>query len=146
MCQFVVGVALFVIGSFPKALKTTKTDRKIQTFTSIVQYRVRRAAFRSNFLRTLKRWQQWWLDNFVRGSFWKAARARFMPLVCEQRLPLSLHADNLGVLIEKEPTFGGAPSYASVVRFMKVHGLIKRPRRGPLHSREPATGIEPVTC
>jgi len=38
----------------------------------------------------LKRWRQWWLDNFVRSSFWKAARARFMPLVCEQRLPLSL--------------------------------------------------------
>jgi hypothetical protein len=40
--------------------------------------------------RTLKRWRQWWLDNFVRSSFWKAARARFMPLVCEQTLPLSL--------------------------------------------------------
>jgi hypothetical protein len=39
--------------------------------------------------RTL-RWLQWWLDNFVRSSFWKAARARFMPLVCEQRPPLSL--------------------------------------------------------
>ena len=26
----------------------------------------------------------------MRSSFWKAARARFMPLVCEQRLPLSL--------------------------------------------------------
>ena len=45
-----------------------------------------------------------------------------------------LHADNLAVLIEKEPTLGATPSYASVVRFMKVHGLIKRPRRGPLHS------------
>jgi hypothetical protein len=33
---------------------------------------------------------QWWLDNFVRSSFWKAARARFMPLACEQTLPLSL--------------------------------------------------------
>ena len=32
----------------------------------------------------------WWLDNFVRSSFWKAARARFMPLVCEQTLPWSL--------------------------------------------------------
>ena len=40
--------------------------------------------------RTLKRWRQWWLDNFVRSSFWKAARARFMPLVCEQTLPWSL--------------------------------------------------------
>ncbi len=45
-----------------------------------------------------------------------------------------LHADNLAVLIEKEPTFGAAPSYISVVRFMKVQGLIKRPRRGPLNS------------
>ena len=40
--------------------------------------------------RTLKRWRRWWLDRFVRGSFWKAARARFMPPVCEQTLPLSL--------------------------------------------------------
>jgi hypothetical protein len=39
------------------------------------------------------------------------------------------------VLIEKEPTVGpAAPSYASVMRFMKVHGLIKRPRRGPIYS------------
>jgi len=45
-----------------------------------------------------------------------------------------LHADNLAVLIEKEPTLGAAPSYASVVRFMKVQGLIKRQRRGPVHS------------
>jgi putative transposase len=46
-----------------------------------------------------------------------------------------LHVDNLAVLIEKDPTLGAAvPSYASVMRFMKVHGLIKRPRRGPVHS------------
>jgi putative transposase len=45
-----------------------------------------------------------------------------------------LHADNLAVLIEKEPTLGAPPSYGSVVRFMKVQGLIKRPRRGPVHS------------
>jgi len=45
-----------------------------------------------------------------------------------------LHADNLAVLIEKEPTLGAPPSYASVLRFMKVQGLIKRPRRGPVHS------------
>jgi putative transposase len=45
-----------------------------------------------------------------------------------------LHADNLAVLIEKEPTVGATPSYATVVRFMKVQGLIKRPRRGPLNS------------
>ena len=45
-----------------------------------------------------------------------------------------LHADNLAVLIEKEPLLGAAPSYSSVVRFMKVKGLIKRQRRGPLNS------------
>ena len=40
--------------------------------------------------RTLKRWRQWWLDSFVRSSFWKAARARFMPPLCQQTLPTSL--------------------------------------------------------
>ena len=45
-----------------------------------------------------------------------------------------LHTDNLVVLIEKEPTLGAPPSYTSVVRFMRDHGLIKRPRRGPVHS------------
>jgi len=45
-----------------------------------------------------------------------------------------LHADNLAARIAKDPTLGPRPSYASVVRFMKSHGLIKRPRRGPVHS------------
>jgi hypothetical protein len=40
--------------------------------------------------RTLERWRQWWLDNFVRSPFWKGARARFMPPLCEKTLPLSL--------------------------------------------------------
>jgi len=40
--------------------------------------------------RTLERWRQWWRSTFVRSSFWKWARARFMPLVCEKTLPLSL--------------------------------------------------------
>jgi hypothetical protein len=39
---------------------------------------------------TLRRWRQWWLDNFVRSSFWKAMRARFMPVLCEETLPWSL--------------------------------------------------------
>ena len=39
---------------------------------------------------TLKRWRQWWLDNFVRSSFWKSMRARFMPVLCEEELPWSL--------------------------------------------------------
>jgi hypothetical protein len=40
--------------------------------------------------RTLERWREWWLETFVQSSFWKAARARFMPLLCEKTLPLAL--------------------------------------------------------
>lgn len=45
-----------------------------------------------------------------------------------------LHADNLAALRAKDPALGPKPSYASVRRFMQSHGLIKRPRRGPVHS------------
>ena len=40
--------------------------------------------------RTLERWRQWWLGLFVGSSFWKEVRARFMPPLCQQTLPLSL--------------------------------------------------------
>ncbi len=40
--------------------------------------------------RTLERWRTWWLENFVQSSFWKMARAGFMPLAFEKTLPLSL--------------------------------------------------------
>jgi transposase InsO family protein len=45
-----------------------------------------------------------------------------------------LHADNLAVVSEQDATLGPAPAYGTVRRFMKGHGLIKRPRRGPVHS------------
>jgi putative transposase len=45
-----------------------------------------------------------------------------------------LHADNLAVLVEVQPDLGPMPAYISVLRYMKSHGLFKRPRRGPLHS------------
>src|ERR1017187_7144999 len=45
-----------------------------------------------------------------------------------------LHADNLAVVAEQQPALGAMPSYASILRFMKAHGLFKRPRRGPVHS------------
>ena len=45
-----------------------------------------------------------------------------------------LHTDNLAVLVEQKPELGRMPSYASVLRYMKAHGLFKRPRRGPAHS------------
>jgi len=40
--------------------------------------------------RTLSRWRDWWLENFVESSFWKAARARFLPPLCQASLPWSL--------------------------------------------------------
>ena len=40
--------------------------------------------------RTLARWRQWWLGLFVESSFWREARARFMPPLCHQTMPLSL--------------------------------------------------------
>lgn len=40
--------------------------------------------------RTLERWRQWWLGHFVESSFWREARARFMPPLCHPTMPLSL--------------------------------------------------------
>jgi hypothetical protein len=40
--------------------------------------------------RTLERWRQWWLENFAASPFWKAARARFVPPVPQEHLPLGL--------------------------------------------------------
>jgi putative transposase len=41
-----------------------------------------------------------------------------------------LHADNLAVLAEQNPKLGTMPSYPSLRRFMKAHGLLKRRRQG----------------
>jgi hypothetical protein len=40
--------------------------------------------------RTLERWRRWWLGIFVESSFWREARARFMPPLCLQTMPWSL--------------------------------------------------------
>lgn len=45
-----------------------------------------------------------------------------------------LHTDNLAVLVEQQTELGPMPAYISVLRYMKSHGLFKRPRRGPVHS------------
>ncbi len=42
--------------------------------------------------RTLERWREWWLSAFTAGSYWKAARARFLPVLSERTLPWSLCA------------------------------------------------------
>jgi hypothetical protein len=46
--------------------------------------------------RTLERWRQWWLITFVESSFWREARARFMPPLCHKTMPLSL-CESFGV-------------------------------------------------
>ena len=45
-----------------------------------------------------------------------------------------LHVDNLAVVVAGDPSLGRMPSYESVLRYMKDHGLLRRPRRGPAHS------------
>jgi len=43
---------------------------------------------------------------------------------------LKLHHDNLRVLIERDPSHGPLPSYASFVRFMRGAGLVRKKRPG----------------
>jgi len=40
--------------------------------------------------RTLERWRQWWRVIFVGSSFWREARAQFMPPLCHKTMPWSL--------------------------------------------------------
>jgi len=40
--------------------------------------------------RTLERWRQWWLGLFVESSFWREARAWFLPPLSLKTMPLSL--------------------------------------------------------
>jgi len=40
--------------------------------------------------RTLKRWRQWWLEVFVQTPFWRANKARFMPVLKEAVMPYCL--------------------------------------------------------
>lgn len=41
-------------------------------------------------VRTLKRWRQWWLVNFVQSPFWRTHRSRFMPVLDEKQMPCCL--------------------------------------------------------
>jgi hypothetical protein len=45
--------------------------------------------------RTLERWRQWWLVRFVESSFWREARARFMPPLCPKTMPLLYRSELL---------------------------------------------------
>lgn len=53
-----------------------------------------------------------------------------------------LHADNLAATVEEHPDWGPMPSYDSVVRYLKAHGMVKRPRRGPAHRPAGAVAAE----
>jgi transposase InsO family protein len=44
---------------------------------------------------------------------------------------VKLHRDNLAVLVARDADLGPMPSYSTVGRYMKQHGLRKRKRRGP---------------
>ncbi len=46
---------------------------------------------------------------------------------------VKLHHDNLCVLIEEDPSLDKAPSYSSVLRFMRTHGMDKKRRRRHAH-------------
>ena len=45
-----------------------------------------------------------------------------------------LHADNLAVVVQRDPALGPMPAYTTLRRFFQSQGLHKRPRRGPVHS------------
>lgn len=45
-----------------------------------------------------------------------------------------LHRDNLAVLVAADPTLGPLPSYSSVRRHLRQHGLVRRRRLGPRES------------
>lgn len=49
-----------------------------------------------------------------------------------------LHRDNLVVLVERDPSLGVLPSYSTVLRYMKAHGLRRLPRMGPRGCPGPA--------
>ena len=45
------------------------------------------------------------------------------------RWSYQLHRDNLAVLVQKEPLLGQLPSYGTICRYMKDHGLVPQRRR-----------------
>ncbi len=40
--------------------------------------------------RTLRRWRDWWLRDFVQSRFWRSIRDRFPPVLDEGQMPYSL--------------------------------------------------------
>ncbi len=40
--------------------------------------------------RTLRRWRDWWLQDFLQSRFWRSARSRFPPTLDEGMMPFCL--------------------------------------------------------
>ncbi len=59
--------------------------------------------------RTVERWRRWWRDTFTATSFWRSARARFMPPVDHTSMPAAL--------IERF-TGDGAEPLVALLRFL----------------------------
>jgi putative transposase len=53
-----------------------------------------------------------------------------------------LHYDNLAALVEADPSLGPLQSYSTVRRYMKAHGLVRKPRLRPQGSPGEARAIE----
>jgi transposase InsO family protein len=53
-----------------------------------------------------------------------------------------LHYDNLAALVKADPMLGRLPSYSTVKRYMRAHGLVKKPGL-VLHQRPGETRAEP---
>ncbi len=58
-----------------------------------------------------------------------------------RRWSYKLHADNIGALVDEDRSLGRKPSYSTVLRFMKAHGLLKS-RRHPNADRPGAQQAE----
>jgi hypothetical protein len=67
---------------------------------------------------TLNRWRKWWLNEFIQSPFWKAAKARFMPILSEVALP--------GSLFERF----GADELAGMLKLLKFIGPITTVSQG----------------
>lgn len=63
--------------------------------------------------RTLGRWRQWWSPTFRASRFWQSLRNRFMPVVDEEALPLSLLER-----FEREPSDDGMSRLVALLRLL----------------------------
>ena len=92
-------VYLAAIVVLASALRFGLSDRRVRQLTNTINVPKR----------TLERWCTWWLNGFVGTSFWRTARAQFMPPVDTAGLP--------GCLLER---FSGPdpPQLVLALRFL----------------------------